>query len=97
MDGKTVAIAALVLTAMLLAGVVGSALRPRPAYGQGGVYATYLALTAEVRDDYVHFVIADTEQRRLIFYAYNPTDKSLTPADGRQLAVDFRRKLPKLP
>jgi hypothetical protein len=94
MDGKTVAIAALVLTAMLLAGIVGSALRPQPAYGQGGVYSTYLALSAEVRDGYAHFVITDTQHRRLIFYEFNPSQKTLSPADGVDLVDNFRRKLP---
>jgi hypothetical protein len=94
MDAKTVAMAVLILTAMFLGGLVASGLRPDPAYAQGGVYATYLAATASVRDDLVQFVVADTANRRLIFYEYNAANKQFIPADGVELVRDFNRKLP---
>ncbi len=92
MDAKTVVIVALVVSALLLGGVVASGLRPQPAYGQGGVYSTYQAVTAEVRDDMVQFIILDSASRRLIFYEFNPAGKELRPVDGRQLLADFQRK-----
>lgn len=95
MDSKTVAIAVLVVTAMLLGGIVASGLRPeRAAYGQGGVYATYLAASALIREDYCQFIVADTANRRLIFYEFNVASKTFTPADGVELTRDFNRKAP---
>jgi hypothetical protein len=94
MDAKTVAIVVLVVTAMLLGGIAASGLRPEPAYGQGGVYATYLAASASIREDYSQFIVADTANRRLIFYEFNVANKTFAPADGVELVRDFNRKAP---
>jgi hypothetical protein len=93
MDGKTVVIGVLVVTAVLLGGVVVSGVR-QDAYAQGGVYATYLALTATVQADTVHFAVLDTEARRLLFYKVEPGKWTLEPAGGRMLTTDFQRKAP---
>jgi hypothetical protein len=95
MDGKTWAIAGLVVVALVLGGIVSSGLRQeRMAYGQGGVYSAYLVVTAEVRDDNVDFVVLDTATRRLIFYAYGQAEKKLRIDGGADLAHDFQRKGP---
>jgi len=95
MDGKTVAIGVLVVMALLLAGVVTSSLyQERAAYGQGGVYATYLATSIQVRDGSSNFAILDTEARALVFYDVDPTGFVLKPStgQGRRLTIDFRHK-----
>jgi hypothetical protein len=95
MDGKTVAIGVLVVMALLLAGVVTSSLyQERAAYGQGGVYATYLATSIQVRDGFSNFAILDTETRALAFYDVDPTRFELKPSigQGRRLIIDFRHK-----
>ena len=93
MDGKTWAIAGLVVVALVLGGIVSSGLRQeRMAYGQGGVCSAYLVVTAEVRDDNVDFVVLDTATRRLIFYAYGQAQKKLRIDGGADLARDFQRK-----
>jgi hypothetical protein len=93
MDGKTMAIAGLIALAILFGGMVVSGLRPEPsAYGQGGVYATYLGVTAEVRDDLVQFVIIDSQSRRMVFYSFNQANKRLSIAGGRDLSRDFQRR-----
>jgi hypothetical protein len=95
MDGKTWAIAGLVVVALVLGGIVSSGLRQeRMAYGQGGVYSAYLVVTAEVRDDNVDFVVLDTATRRLIFYSYDQSKKKLGLNGGMDLARDFQRKGP---
>ena len=96
MDGKTLAIAALVVTALLLGGIVASGLRQeKAAYAQNGVYSTYLLATARAREDTVDFVVVDTAKRRMLFYTYNTTTKKLTPAaPGHDLLREFQRKLP---
>ena len=95
MDGKTWAIVGLVVLAMLLGGAVVSGIRQGPAaYAQGGVYSTYLAVTGEVRDDNVDFIVLDTASRRLIFYGYDQATKKLKIGTGRQLggrSGDFGR------
>jgi len=96
MDGKTLAIAALVVTALLLGGIVASGFRQeQAAYAQNGIYSTYLLATARVREDSVNFVVVDTAKRRMVFYEYNPATKKLTPTrPGHNLVQEFQRKLP---
>ncbi len=96
MDGKTLAIAALVVTALLLGGIVAGGLRQeKAAYAQGGIYSTYLLATVRAREDTVDFVVVDTAKRRMLFYVYNTTTKKLTPAaPGHDLLREFQRKLP---
>jgi len=96
MDGKTLAIAALVVTALLLGGIVASGLRQeKAAYAQNGVYSTYLLATARVRAEAVNFVVVDTAKRGMVFYAYNSATKKLAPTPpGHDLVRQFRRKLP---
>ena len=96
MDGKTLAIAALVVTALLLGGIVAGGFRQEnAAYAQNGIYSTYLLATARVREDSVNFVVVDTAKRRMVFYAYNPATKKLSAIrPGRKLVDEFRRKLP---
>lgn len=95
MDGKTVAIGVLVVMAVLLAGLVTSGLyQERAAYGQGGVYATYLAASIQTRDGNSSFAILDTEARALAFYDVDPTKYELKPStgQGRRLSRDFAHK-----
>lgn len=93
MDGKKIAIGALVALAVLLGGLVAGGLRhDGAAYAQGGVYATYLATSAQVREDYVNFVILDTDTRRVVFYNIAPPKYILEPTGGRTLERDFQRK-----
>ena len=95
MDGKTVVIAALVLIAMLLGGIVATELRPEgKAYAQGGVYATYLASSAMVQSDLTNFAVIDTASHRMVFYEVGITDFKLKIAGGRELMRDFNRKAP---
>jgi hypothetical protein len=93
MDGKTVVIGVLVVSAVLLSGVVVSGVR-QDAYAQGGVYATYLAVTANVQEQFVNFVILDTEARRMLFYKVEQGKWTLEPTIGRNLATDFQHKAP---
>jgi hypothetical protein len=93
MDGKTVAIGVLVVSAVLLSGIVVSGVR-QEAYAQGGVYATYLAVTANVQPDSANFAVLDTEARRLLFYKVEPGRWTLEPGVGRMLATDFQHKAP---
>jgi hypothetical protein len=96
MDGKTVVIGVLVVSAVLLGGVVVSGLR-QDAYAQGGVYATYLAVTANVQDQFVNFVVLDTESRRMIFYRVEQgkwTIPDPVAGAGRDLVRDFQHKAP---
>jgi hypothetical protein len=95
MDGKTVAIGVLVVAAVLLGGVVASSLQQeRAAYGQGGVYATYLATSILVRDGFCNFAILDTASRRMVFYDIDVTTFALKPTagQGRMLTTDFPHK-----
>jgi hypothetical protein len=93
MDGKTIVIGVLVVTAVLLGGVVVSGVR-QDAYAQGGVYATYLAVTATVQADTAQFAVLDTEARRLLFYRIESGKGTLEPAGGRFLTTDFQHKAP---
>jgi len=97
MDGKTVVIGVLVVSAVLLGGVVVSGLR-QDAYAQGGVYATYLAVAASVQDQYVHYVVLDTEARRMLFYQVNMGKDqgkyTMEAISGRDLSRDFQHKTP---
>jgi hypothetical protein len=95
MDAKTVAIGVLVVTTVLLGGIVASSLhQERTAYGQGGVYATYLAASVLVRDGLVNFAILDSDARALVFYDIEPTKYELRPlpGQGRKLTRDFPHK-----
>jgi hypothetical protein len=93
MNGKTVAIGVLVVSAVLLSGVVVSGVR-QEAYAQGGVYSTYLAVTAHVQPDMVNFAILDTQSRLLLFYKVEPGRLVLEPVVGKFLAKDFQHKAP---
>jgi hypothetical protein len=93
MDGKTVVIGVLVVSAVLLSGIVVSGVR-QEAYAQGGVYATYLAVTANVQEQFVNFAVLDTEARRLLFYKVEQGKWQLEPAAGRNLTTDFQHKAP---
>lgn len=96
MDGKKVAIGVLVVLTVLLGGLVANGLhREHAAYARGSVYDTYLATAVEVRDDFVNFVILDTESRRLVFYDVSSPRFELRPTTGVMLAKDFpMRKMP---
>ena len=93
MDGKTVAIGVLVVCAVLLSGVVVSGVR-QEAYAQGGVYSTYLAVTANVQPDMVNFAILDTQSRLLLFYKVEPGRWTLEPTVGKFLTKDFQHRAP---
>jgi hypothetical protein len=90
MDWKLVVIGVLVATAVLLSGLVAGGLR-QDAYAQGGVYATYLAVTANVTQDMVNFVVLDSASRRVLFYKVNITSFALEPSGGIDLTKDFKR------
>jgi len=95
MDGKTLAIGALVVVAMLLGGLVASGLhQERAAYAQGGVYATYLATSVLVRDGFAAFAVLDTESRRMVFYEVELTRFEMKPTSGKDLTHDFQRRNP---
>jgi hypothetical protein len=94
MDGKRIAIGALVALAILLGGLVAGGLRDRAAYGQGGVFASYLAVAPEVREDYVNFVILDTNTQRAVVYDVAPPKHEMTLTQGIALDRDFQRKRP---
>jgi hypothetical protein len=94
MDWKMVVIGALVVAAVLLGGVVTNGLKEKPAYGQGGVYSTYLAVSADVQERYSNFVILDTETRRLLIYRVDIVKLTLEPVAGRRLDVDFKHTAP---
>ena len=92
MDWKTVVIGVLALSAVLLGGVVASGLRPEaPAYGQGGVYATYLAVGANVQEEYAQYAIIDTEARKMLFYKVDLTTLKMTPIKGQDFSRDFAK------
>lgn len=91
MDGKKIAIGALVVLAILMGGLVAGGLRDGAAYAQGGVYATYLAAAAEVREDYVNFIILDTNARRVVFYDIAPPRYEMEPTGGYELNQHFKR------
>jgi hypothetical protein len=92
MDWKTVVIGVLVASAVLMGGLVASGLRADgAAYGQRSVYDTYLVTTANVQDNYVHFVVLDTQSRRMLFYRVDTATYQLEPVTGRDLSRDFPR------
>jgi hypothetical protein len=92
MDGKTVAIAVLILVAMLLGGIVATELRPEKAYAQGGVYATYLVSSAQVQDNVTNFVVVDTASHRMLFYEVDLATSKLKLPGGKYLHTEFGRK-----
>ena len=92
MDAKTVVIGVLVVTAVLMGGVVANGLRPESAaYGQGGVYSTYLLTTARIRTNLDSFVILDTAGRKMLIYDYDIGTSKLKPSKGANLLQDFQR------
>ena len=95
MDGKTVVIGVLVVSAVLLGGVVVSGVR-QDAYAQGGVYATYLAVSANYQENSANFIILDTESRRMLVYKVDPATGVLSPvASGAFiLTQEFKRTAP---
>ena len=90
MDWKTVVIGALVVAAVLLGGVVTSGLKEKPAYGQGGVYSTYLAVSADVQERYSNFAILDTETRGLLIYRVDIAKLTLEPVRALDLVREFK-------
>ncbi len=92
MHGKQIAIGVLVVLAVLLGGVVASALRAeRAAYAQGGVFARYLAVSAEVQEGFVNFAVLDTQAKRVLFYDMSPPKYELVPTQGHRLDQQFQR------
>jgi hypothetical protein len=92
MDWKIVVIGALALSAILLGSIVASGLRPEnTAYGQGGVYATYLVVGASVQDNYAEYAVLDTESRKMLFYKVDATKLVLEPVKGIDFAKDFAK------
>ncbi len=92
MRGKRIAVGVLVVGALLLGGLVAGGLRERAARAQSGVFATYLAASVEVREDFGNFAVLDTDTRRVIFYNMSPPNYELQPAAGRMLDRDFQRR-----
>ena len=92
MHGKQIAIGVLAALAVLLGGLVAGGLRTeRTAYAQGGVFATYMVVSAEVRENFVNFVILDTDTRRVIFYDMAPPNYELGLSGGYMLDSHFKR------
>jgi hypothetical protein len=92
MDWKKVAIGVLVVSAVLMGGLVANLMKPETsAYGQGGVYATYLAVGANVQDNYMHYVILDTESRKMLFYKVDLAKPALEPVKGADFSRDFAK------
>ncbi|MBE3097498.1 MAG: hypothetical protein IMZ44_10265 [Planctomycetes bacterium] len=94
MDAKTAVIGLLVVSAVLLGGLVASGLREENAYAQGGVYATYLATTANVQEQFVNFVVLDTDSRRLLFYRVEQGKWTIEPTAGFDLTKEFKHAGP---
>ncbi|MBM4019630.1 MAG: hypothetical protein FJ288_15135 [Planctomycetes bacterium] len=94
MDVKTVVIAVLVMTAVLLGGLVASGLREERAYARDSVYSTYLAVTANVQEQFVNYIVLDTESRRMLFYRVEQGKWTMEPVHGRDLTRDFRQAGP---
>jgi|WetSurMetagenome_2_1015567.scaffolds.fasta_scaffold27359_3 hypothetical protein len=91
MDWKKVVIGVLALSAAFLGVIVAGNLRPDTAYGQGGVYATYLVVAANVQDNYAQYAVIDTEARKMLFYKVDPTKIILEPVKGQDFARDFAK------
>ena len=92
MDGKKIAVGVLVVVAILLGGLVASGLRhERAAYGAGSVFATYMAVSVEVRDNFVNWGVLDTDTRRVIWYNMSLPAYKLEPTGGVMLERDFGR------
>jgi len=93
MDGKRIAVGVLVVLAVLLGGLVAKGLRHEPeARGANSVFATYLAASVEVRENFVNWVVLDTDAKRVIFYDMALPKYALTPTGGRMLDRDFPRR-----
>ena len=95
MNWKTVAIAVLITTAILLGGVVVNGLREeRAAYAQGGVYSTYLAVSASVLEEQANFAILETESHRVMFYRVDVAKLKIEPITGRNLLTEIKQVVP---
>jgi len=94
MDAKTVVIGLLVVIAVLLGGLVASGLREERAYARDSVYSTYLAVTANVQEQFVNFIVLDTESRRLLFYRVEQGKWTIEPTAGFDLTKEFKQAGP---
>jgi len=93
MDGKRLAIGVLVVLAVLLGGLVAKGLRHEPeARAASSVFATYLAASVEVRENFVNWAVLDTDTRRIIWYDMALPKYTLQPTGGRMLDRDFPRR-----
>jgi len=92
MDRKKVAIGVLAALAVLLGGLVAGGIRDGQALAKGSVYDTYLAVSAEVAENFVNFVILDTGSRRAVFYNMSPPNYQMQPSTGVMLERDFQRQ-----
>jgi len=85
MDRKTVAIVALTVTAMLLAGVVVQGLRETPAFAQAprggdvasGRYSDYVMVPMKISENADVLCLTDTITMRMLFFTYDKGQKKL--------------------
>ncbi len=85
MDRKTLGIAVLTITAVLLAGVVVRGLKEEPAYGQAGAYADYALLPVRVAGGSDELCVLDTTTERMLFFKYDLRSKALELAGQARL------------
>lgn len=98
MDRKTVAIAVLTITAMLLAGVVVQGLREQPAYGQArpggsptGRYSNYSMVPMSISQNTEVLCVTDLITQRVIFFEYDKGSRSLVVFGTK--GIDLKREM----
>ena len=85
MDRKTLGIAVLTITAVLLAGVVVQGLKPTPAEAQAGRFADYALLPVRVAGGNDELCVLDTTTERMLFFKYSLRAKALELAGQARL------------
>ena len=90
MDGKTVGIVLLTLTAMLLLGVLANVTAPTDVQAQGGRFSDYAMVPAAASADIDTLCVLDTKTQRMVFFEWDKTDKKLVHTSLAQLKKDFK-------
>lgn len=87
MNGKSVAILILLVSAVTLATLVATG--ETPAYAQAGRFADYAMLPVQVAADRDALLIIDTTTERMVMFEFDLTSKTLTVADKADLRKLF--------